>query len=351
MLTNQGFQVTGAKPLRQITLHQLRVFEAAARHCSFTRAAEELFLTQPTISMQVKQLTQAVGMQLFEQVGKRLYLTDAGHELYKTCREVFDRLSLFEMAIADMQGLKQGRLRLAIVTTAKYVVPRLLGPFCHRYPGIDVSLQVINHEGIGERMAENLDDLYIVSQPPDHPEIEPYAFIDNPLVVLAHRDNPLAHEKNISLERLAEEPFIMREPGSGTRHTVQALFDEHNVPIKVRLEIGSNEAIKQAIVAGLGISVLSLHSLALEGASGHLAILDVQKFPIARQWYVICPPGKQLSLVARTFFDYLQTEARETLDLSHLLKLSEGKDSESKDSSSPTNPEPYSNSQSSAVHL
>ncbi|MCS6813938.1 MAG: LysR substrate-binding domain-containing protein, partial [Cyanobacteria bacterium] len=286
--------------MRQITLHQLKVFEAAARHCSFTRAAEELFLTQPTVSMQVKQLTQAVGIPLFEQVGKRLHLTDAGRELYKTCRDVFEQLSQFEMTIADMQGLKQGKLRLCVITTAKYVVPRLLGPFCQRYPGVDVSLQVTNHEGVAERMSENLDDLYIVSEPPDHPEIESFAFIENPLVVVAPKNHPLVTQRQISLQRIADEPFIMREPGSGTRKTVQELFDVNKVPIRIKLEIGSNEAIKQAVAGGLGIAVLSLHSLTLEGTFSQVAILDVEKFPIARQWYVIYPAGKQLSTVART---------------------------------------------------
>ena len=171
--------------MKQATLHQLKVFEAAARNCSFTRAAEELFLTQPTVSMQVKQLTKAVGLPLFEQVGKRLYLTAAGKELFVTCREIFEKLSQFEMTVADLKGLKQGKLRLAVITTAKYFVPRLLGAFCQLYPGIDISLQVTNHSGIIERLKENLDDLYIMSQLPEHLDINFQPFLENPLVVLA----------------------------------------------------------------------------------------------------------------------------------------------------------------------
>lgn len=307
--------------MRQLTLHQLKVFDAAARHLSFTRAAEELFLTQPTISMQVKQLTKAVGLPLFEQVGKRLYLTDAGKELLATSREIFEQLSLFEMKIADIKGLKQGQLRLSVITTAKYVVPRLLGPFCRRYPGIEVSLQVTNHEGVLERLTANADDLYIVSQTPTNLDVQRYAFMENPLVVLAPRDHPLVNERNISLQRIAEEPFIMREPGSGTRQTVQKLFEKHDIPIKVRLDIGSNEAIKHAIAGGLGISVLSIHTLALEGDTGPLAILDVEHFPLPRHWYAIYPSGKHLSVVAQTFFDYLQAEGREAVDLGELMKL------------------------------
>lgn len=296
--------------MRQSTLHQLKVFETAARHGSFTRAAEELFLTQPTVSMQIKQLTKTVGLPLFEQVGKRLYLTDAGRELYATCQEIFDQLSEFEMKVAELKGMKQGRLRLAAISTTKYFVPRLLGPFCQLYPGIDISLEVTNHERILERLSDNQDDVYILSQPPEDYDIKCYPFVENPLVVLAPRHHPLVQEKNIPLSCLNGEPFIMREPGSGTRKAVQKLFEEHKISVKVRLELGSNEAIKQAIVGGLGISVLSRHVLALEGTNGPLAILDVEGFPIERYWYVVYPAGKQLSVIARTFLEYLQNEGK-----------------------------------------
>ena len=309
--------------MKQSTLHQLKVFEAVARHNSFTRAAEELFLTQPTVSMQVKQLTKAVGMPLFDQVGKRLYLTQAGEELVKTCREVFEKLDQFEMTIADLKGLKQGRLRLAVITTAKYFVPRLLGPFCKRYPGIDVSLQVTNHEHILNRLGENLDDLYVMSQLPESIEVTYKRILDNPLVVLAPANHTLAQEKNIPIERIAAEPFIMREPGSGTRKAVQALFDEHKLSLKVQLDLGSNEAIKQAIAGGLGISILSLHTIALEGPSSQLTVLDAQHFPIERYWYAIYPNGKQLSIVARTFLDYLLTEGKQVAEQTSGRKVSQ----------------------------
>ncbi|MBW4649850.1 MAG: LysR family transcriptional regulator [Kastovskya adunca ATA6-11-RM4] len=307
--------------MKQATLHQLKVFEAVARHNSFTRAAEELFLTQPTVSMQVKQLTKAVGTPLFEQVGKRLFLTQAGEELVKTCRSIFDDLDQFEMTVADLKGVKQGRLRLAVITTAKYFVPRLLGPFCQRYPGIDISLQVTNHEQITGRLNENLDDLYIVSQVPENVEVSCHPVLENPLVVLAPIDHPLTQEKNIPLKRLADEPFIMREPGSGTRQAVQELFEEHDIHLKVRLDLGSNEAIKQAIAGGLGISVLSRHTLALEGSPSQLAILDVENFPIRRHWCVIYPNGKQLSVVARTFFEYLLQEGKQLANKTAVQKL------------------------------
>jgi LysR family transcriptional regulator, low CO2-responsive transcriptional regulator len=314
----------GVIVVKQVTFHQLKVFEVTARRGSFTRAAEELFLTQPTVSIQMKQLTKAVGLPLFEQVGKRLYLTNAGQELLNTCQDIFERLSQFEMTIADLQGVKRGQLRLSVITTAKYVIPRLLGPFCQKYPGIDVSLIVTNHENILERLRENQDDLYIPSQIPDNQDVHCHSFLENPLVVLASRNHPLAKESYIPIERLNGEPFIMREPGSGTRQAVERLFAEHDISIKVRLELGSNEAIKQAVAGGLGISVLSKHCLALEGETGQLVILNVEGFPIERHWQVVFPKGKQLSIVAQTFFKYLQLEGKRALeetafhlDLSH----------------------------------
>jgi DNA-binding transcriptional LysR family regulator len=300
--------------VKQATLHQLKVFEAAARNGSFTRAAEELFLTQPTVSMQVKQLTKAVGLPLFEQVGKRLYLTEAGRELFATCREIFEKIAQFEMTVADLKGLKQGRLRLAVITTAKYFVPRLLGPFCQLYPGIDISLQVTNHSGIVDRLKENLDDLYIMSQLPEHLDIGFQPFLENPLVVLAPTNHRLAGEKNISLQQLSEEPFILREPGSGTRTAVQKLFDEQGIKLKVKLELGSNEAIKQAIAGGLGISVLSRHTILPESANSELTVLDVEYFPIERNWYMVYPAGKQMSVVARTYFEYLLDAAKQIVE-------------------------------------
>ncbi len=297
--------------MQNATLHQLKVFEAVARNSSFTRAAEELFLTQPTVSMQVKQLSKTVGMALFEQVGKKLYLTESGKELFVTCQDMFERMERFEMAIANIKGLKQGALRISAITTAKYVIPRILGPFCNRYPGIDVSLTVTNHQYVLEGLSSNRNDLYIVSHVPEDLDVQVKLFMENPLVVLAPKTHPLVGEKNISLERLAQEPFIMREPGSGTRRAAQTLFESHGISLKVRLDLGSNEAIKQAIAGGMGLSVLSKHTMALEGLTNQLAILDVVEFPIARNWYVIYPSGKQLSTIAQEFLDYLLNEGKQ----------------------------------------
>jgi LysR family transcriptional regulator, low CO2-responsive transcriptional regulator len=295
--------------LKNITLHQLKVFEAAARHGSFTRAAEELYLTQPTVSIQVKQLTKSVGLPLFEQVGKRLYLTDAGKELYQTSQRLFNEMNQLEMTVADLRGLKQGQLKLAVITTANYFIPRLLGPFCHTYPGIKISLQVTNHEGLLNRLEKNLDDLYILSRPPEDIDVIIKPFLDNPLVVVAPAEHPLIGQRSIPLARIAQEPFIMREWGSGTREAAEKLFEKHHLSMQVKLDLGSNEAIKQGIIGGLGLAVLSYHTLTSMGATERLVVLDVEGFPIRRQWHVLYPKGKQLSIVAATFLDYLLVES------------------------------------------
>lgn len=319
--------------MRHSTLRQLEVFETIARLGSFTRAAEELFLTQPTVSMQIKKLTDAVGLPLFEQVGKKMYLTDAGRELHQTCRGIFEHLTQFEMVAADMKGLKAGKLRLAVVTTAKYFAPRLLGMFCQQYPGVEVSLKVSNRARVLERLADNQDDLYILGQPPEEVDAVAQAFLENPLVVLAPVNHPLANKKKITLKRIAEEPFLSREPGSGTRIATERIFSEQGLKLKIRMELGSNEAIKQAIIGGLGISVLSRHTLALDAPLGQFAVLDVQGFPIERQWYYAYPSGKQLSVVAQAFLGYLQKAPQFLVEVSchhantgHCPLLPNGKD-------------------------
>lgn len=296
--------------IQHATLRQLQVFEAVARNLSYTRAAEELFTTQPTVSIQLKQLTDIVGQPLLEQLGKRIFLTDTGRELLKVCHEIFDGLARFEMLVSDMKGVKAGKLRLAVITTAKYFVPRLLGLFCLRYPGIDVSLKVENRERLLQRIADNQDDLYVLGQPPEHLEIELEPFLENRMVVLAASNHPLAGKKHIPPQRLEEEPFLMREPGSGTRLATEKFFTERGLKLKVRMELGSNEAIKQAVAGGLGIAVLSAHTLALERSIDELTILDVEGFPIRRHWYLAYPKNKQLSVVAQAFLEFLHEESK-----------------------------------------
>ncbi len=286
------------------TFRQLEIFEAIARLGSFTRAAEELYLTQPTVSMQMKKLTDSVGSALVEQVGKKVLLTEDGRELAQATRDIFAILDRYTMSVAERQGLEKGHLKLMAITTASYFAPRLLGEFAKLHPGIDVSLRVTNKEQVLASMADNLDDLYLLGTPPKEIGVVATPIMDNPIVVLAAPDHPLARKKRLSLERLAQEPWIMREAGSGTRKAIERLFQERGLTIRPRLELGSNEAIKQAILAGLGISALSSHALALH-QPGQFAVLEAEGFPILRHWYAVYPAGRQPSVVARAFLDFL----------------------------------------------
>lgn len=307
--TDNSYTPPAAMPdhlIRYATFRQFQVFEAIYRLGSFTRAAEELFLTQPTVSMQIKKLAEAVGLPLFEHVGRSVEPTEAGKELYAACRSMFETLSNLEMRISDMKGLKRGRLRMGVITNAKYLAPELLGEFSKIYPGIDLSLKVTNRDNIIRRIRANEDDLYIMGQAPQGEfEVESIPFAPNPLVMMAPRNHPLVGKKNISLKEIAKEPFIIREPGSGVRDAMYKAFDAVGVRPTARMEIGNNEAIKHAVANGLGLSVLSLHTLSLEGIDGPVAILDVEGFPVLRNWYMVYPKGKELSLVAQTFLDFV----------------------------------------------
>ncbi|OIQ80527.1 HTH-type transcriptional activator CmpR [mine drainage metagenome] len=291
--------------IRHATLHQLKIFAAVARHMSFTRAAEELHLTPPALSIQVRQLAEAVGQPLFNQIGKKIYLTPAGEALMTACRDVLDRLERLTQELAALQGLEKGSLKLATLSTAKYFIPRLLGAFCAKHPGIDTALFVGNREVLLERLARNQDDLYILGQPPAHMNVTAEPFADNALVVVARSDHPLLLKKDIAPSHLRDVPFILREPGSGTRLAAEKFFERHGVAIKTRMEFGSNEAVKQVVVAGFGITVLSDSTIRAELARGELAVLDVRGFPLGRKWYVVYPAGKQLTPIASAFMAYL----------------------------------------------
>ncbi len=292
----------------RLTLHQLKVFETVARLSGFSRASEALHLAQPTVSMQVKQLAETVGMPLFEKIGKKIYLTEAGGVVQTSARDMFEVMARMEMQLAQLKGLKQGRLKVAVVTTAKYFIPRLLGPFVHQYPGIDIALDVGNRSEIVSRLSRNDDDLYIMGMPPAGMQIQRHPFVENPIVAIAPKNHPLAGKRHISLARLAEEPFLLRERGSGTRMATERFLKEHGVKLNVRMELGSNEAIKQAVAGGLGLSLLSLHALMGELTRKEVALLNVEALPIRRSWYIVHRTGKELSIVARAFFDYLKAE-------------------------------------------
>lgn len=291
--------------LRHVTLHQLRLFQSLGTHLSYTRVAEELFLTQPAVSIQIKRLEESVGIPLVEQMGKKLFLTEAGKELFEASRDVLDRLRVLNEDMIGMEKGIKGPIKLSAITTAKYFMPHLLGAFLRDYPEVVPSLTITNQARVVERLEANLDDLVIMGTLPENMDLEAEYFLDNPIVVVAHPDHPLVGQKNIPLARIAEERFLAREPGSGTRAARTRLFAEHGLAANVYMELGSSEAIKQAVMAGLGISVLSRHNLALELDSGLIAVLDVEHFPLTRQWYAVHLKGKKLSSTARMFLDFL----------------------------------------------
>ena len=296
--------------LKHGTLPQLRVFEASARLGSLTRAAAELHVSQPTASVQIKKLTETVGLPLFEQVGKRVYLTEAGQHLYAGCDDVFRAFSAIEEALNGMRAVENGHLRLAVSSTGKYFAPRMLGAFIERYPGVDVSLAIHNRKTLIDRLAINEDDLYIFAAPLSRDDVVTQALLPNPLVVFARNDHPLANARQIAFERIAAEPFLMREPGSGTRLLATKLFEQRGLAPRIRMELSTDEAIKEAILAGLGVAIMSRFTLGLEPEPSRLICLDVEGFPLENHWHFAYPVGKQLSATARAFMDFARLEAK-----------------------------------------
>jgi LysR family transcriptional regulator, low CO2-responsive transcriptional regulator len=299
-----------------LTLRQLKVFEAVARNGSFTRAAEELHLTQPAVSMQVKQLEGSAGLPLFEQLGKKIYLTQAGQEMHHYCRSIAQQLDEVDRVMAEMKGVKRGRLAIAVASTANYFAPRLLANFSQRFSKVSISLNVTNREGLLAHLDTNDIDLVIMGQPPEGLDLVAEPFTENPLVVIAAPSHPLVKIERISLERLQQETFVVREQGSGTRTAMERFFAEKKVLLSTGMEMSSNEAIKQAVQAGLGLGIVSVHTLELELETRRLAILDVESFPILRHWYVVHRQGKRLSPVAQLFKGFVIKEARGLLELS-----------------------------------
>jgi len=295
--------------LKHGMLPQLRVFEAVTRHGNFTRAAEELYMAQPTVSVQIKKLTETVGLPLFEHVGKRVYPTAAGRELYTACQAILKALSDVEAAFSDIRGLDSGSLRIATSSAGKYLAPRLLAEFVKAYPGVAVSLQVDRRQSVLQRLGENLDDLYILGNVPNDDDVVVQRVAPNPLLVLARRDHALADARGVPFARLAREPLLMREQGSGTRLATERLFASHGFEPIVRMELGSNEAIVEAALAGLGVAILYRHALGYDPGVSRLAMLDVAGFPVESYVNFVYPVGKRLSLVAETFMELARNEA------------------------------------------
>jgi DNA-binding transcriptional LysR family regulator len=300
-----------------LTFRQLGIFEAVARHLSYTRAAEALHLSQPAVSMQIKQLEENVGLPLFEQLGKKIYLTEAGRELSHYSRVIEQQLSEAESVLGELKGLHRGKLKISVASTANYFIPTLLGSFSRRYPDVTVSLDVTNRETLLRQLTENTADLVVMGQPPAEADVEAQVFMDNPLVVVAPPGHTLAKEKKIPLARLQEETFLLRESGSGTRIAMERFFNGRGMRLRTGMEVGSNEAIKQSVQAGLGLGLLSRATIEQELALQRLVVLDVAEFPIMRQWFVVHRKGKRLSAAAAAFKQFVLMEAGKLLGSPH----------------------------------
>jgi DNA-binding transcriptional LysR family regulator len=299
--------------MRHGMLPQLRVFQAVSRHGNFTRAAEELHIAQPTVSSHIKKLTETVGLPLLEHVGMRVHPTATGAALNAACEEILAVLARFEDTLSDLRELRSGTLRIAVGTTEKYIVPRLLAEFARRHPGIEASLQVLPCEPLLARLLADADDLYFLTHPPEHAGIVAQPVLPNPFVVLARSDHPLARVKSIPFSRFAQEPILVRESGSSTRAVTRRVFAQRSFEPRVRMELGSNEAIKEAILAGMGVAILARYSIGLNLDPQEMAELDVEGFPIELCWHVVYPASKHLSPLAQAFADMVKREAKSLL--------------------------------------
>lgn len=296
------------------SLRQLRIFDAVVRHLSYTRAARELHLTQPAVSMQIKQLEENTGIALFEQVGKKIYLTEAGKELHHYSSGIAHLLAEAETVLEELKGIKRGKLTISVVSTAKYFAPYLLALFSKRYPQVTVNLEVTNRESLLAHLAANDRDMVIMGVPPPQQDFVAEPFMENPLVVIAPYNHPLTQQRAIPLERLQQETFLIREPGSGTRIAMERFFAEHHIHVITGMEMNSNEAIKQGVQAGLGLGIVSVHTVALEMEVQRLAVLDVAHMPIIRNWYLVHRKDKRLSPVAQAFKAFVLNEAKQLLE-------------------------------------
>lgn len=293
-----------------LTLRQLQVFAAVAEHASFSKAAAELHLTQPAVSIQVKHLEESIGLPLFERIGKKLFLTEAGSELRFYSQSIAQQLDDAREVFAQLKDASRGHLRVAVATTANSFASHLLAAFSRLYPNAVLSLDVTNRTSLIRQLRNNETDMVIMGKPPAELELVGEPFMDNPLVVIASPDHPLAAgDRRLRLNAITDERFVMRETGSGTRAAMQRFLTEHGLEITIGMEMTSNEALKQAVAAGLGLGVTSRHTLQPELQAGQLVVLDVAHFPIVRQWFVVHRQGKRLSPIAQAFRQFVIDEA------------------------------------------
>jgi DNA-binding transcriptional LysR family regulator len=300
--------------MRHATLRQLKVFEAVARLTSYSRAAEELHLTQPAVSTQVRKLEDHAGLPLFEQLGKKIFLTPAGTELLHHSRLIIQQFEDAEAAMTQFKGVAGGKLNVAVISAGDYFMPRLLVDFAGRHGGVILNLTVHNREGLLAQLADNLTDLAVMVRPPEDADTIHEPFAPHPYVIVANAGHPLVHEKRIPMARIVREPFVVREKGSDTWQSMADGFGRHLERLNVTMEIKSTETIKQAVIAGMGISFMSAHTVSRELRAGSLAVLDVQGLPLMLNWYVVQRRQKRLPPVAQAFRQFLLSDGARLID-------------------------------------
>jgi DNA-binding transcriptional LysR family regulator len=299
--------------LKDASLRQLQILDSAARTLSFSRTAREVHLTQPAVSMQVKQLEQVAGVPLFERLGRRLSLTEAGETLARHAREALRVLEDADDALAALRGLSAGRVRVAVTSTAKYFAPKLIALFGQRHPGVRLALSVSNRDSVVAALEANEVDLAVMGRAPEGLDAIASPFAEHPLVVVAPPDHPLSRRRSVPIRALGGETFLVREPGSGTRAAMEQFFAEHRIGPRIGMELSSNETIKQAVMAGMGLGFISRHTVGLEVAAGELAIVAAQGLPVLRTWNVVHLRAKRLSPAAEAFRAFVLDEGGEFL--------------------------------------
>ncbi|MCF6752745.1 LysR family transcriptional regulator [Pseudomonas stutzeri] len=292
----------------RMTLRQLQVFGAVCESRSYSRAAEEMALTQPAVSLQIRQLEELVGQPLFEYVGKKLYLTEAAEALKRASSDIFARLDSLDMQLTDLQGSLQGQLNLAVESSAKYFVPHLFAAFRRQHPDVSLQLSVVNRAQVIKRLSDNRDDLVIMSLMPSEVALEFLPFLNNPIVAVAPPEHPLCQASRLSLQDLAAYPLLVREPGSGTRKACEEYFQQKRAHFAQTVQIASLDALREAVIAGLGVALLPRHAVTLELTHGLLRELPVDELPLYRSWCVAHARGKRLSPVAQAFFAFIRDQ-------------------------------------------
>lgn len=296
------------KTLMRLTLRQLQVFNEVCDLRSYSRAAEEMSLTQPAVSLQIRQLEELVGQPLFDYVGKKLYLTEAAEALQRASQDIFGRLENLDMQLSDLQGSLHGQLKLAVESSAKYVAPHLFAAFKRQHPEVDLRLTVVNRAQAIRRLSDNRDDLTLMSMVPQDMGLDFMPFLNNPIVAVAPPDHPLSRQAQVRLQDLEAYPLLVREPGSGTRLACDEYFKEKRVHFARTVEVASAEAQREAVSAGLGVALLSRHAVSLELATGRLRELLVAELPLYRSWCVVQAKGKRASPVAQAFQAFIRAE-------------------------------------------